>query len=105
MKAKCPHCSNTVSVNPLTRLRDVECPECRRLVFYEETVWGKLWTAFCAVCAIAAWIITYRATATIRQLWAVYLIYVIPAVLVIVLAPLGNLLMYLVHRAKDRRRK
>lgn len=103
MKAKCPHCSNTVSVNPIKRLRDVECPECRRLVFREERTWGKLWIAFCVVCALTAGVLVFRATANVRQLWGVYLIYIVPAAIVILLAPLGNLLIYLVHQAKNRR--
>lgn len=100
MKVNCPHCDTPVSVNPLRRVRDVSCPSCRRLVFREERIWGRLWTLFCVLCALAAGIVFYQKTAGVLQAWAVYLNYLIPAAIVLLLAPLGNLLTCLVRRAK-----
>ena len=100
-RAKCPHCQSEVSVRPFRRLRDVSCPACHRLVFREERIWGKLWIVVCVLLALAAGIIIYRKTENVMQAWAVYVNYLIPAAIVLVLAPLGNLLMYLVHRVKE----
>ena len=103
MKAKCPHCQCEVSVNPVKRILDVTCPSCRRLVFREERLWGKLWVAFCALCALVAGILLYLATENIRQVWSIYIIYLVPAAIVFLLAPLGNVVMVLVHQAKNGR--
>lgn len=102
MKAKCPHCQGEVSVRPFKRLKDVTCPGCRRLVFREERIWGRLWIAVCVLLALAAGIIIYRRTENIMQAWTVYENYLVPAAIVIVLAPLGSLLMYLIHRVKEK---
>ena len=104
MKTICPHCESTVSVNPFKRLRDVSCPVCRRLVFREEHIWGKLWIAVCVLCALAVGVVIYRRTEQIHQAWTVYINYLIPAAMVILLAPLGNVLMFFVHRLKNRKK-
>ena len=103
MKAKCPHCQETLTVNPVKRLRDVSCPNCHRLVFREERLWGKLWIVACVLAALVAGVWLYRATEHIMQAWSVYITYIIPAAIVILFAPLGNLLMYFVHRAKEKK--
>lgn len=103
MKTVCPHCGSTLPVHPIRRIRDVSCPSCNRLVFREERVWGKLWIVVCVLLALAAGVIIYQRTANIYQAWTVYVNYLVPAAIVLVLAPLGNLVMFLVHQAKNRK--
>lgn len=102
MKAKCPHCQSEVPVNPVKRLRDVTCPGCRRLVFREERVWGRLWIVVCVLCALAVGVVIYRKSADIHQAWTVYANYLVPAAIILILAPFGNVIMYLVHQLKNR---
>lgn len=103
MKASCPHCRHEVSVRPFARLKDVSCPGCSRLVFREERVWGKIWLLFTVACALITGFILYRATENIMQMWSVYLIYLGPAAVILLLAPFGSPLMYCVHRAKEKK--
>ena len=103
MKASCPHCQSEVSVRPFTKLKNMTCPVCSRLVFLEERTWGKLWILFCILCALAVGFIVYWATAEVKQMWSIYLIYLAPAAVVLVLAPFGNPLMYFVHQAKEKK--
>lgn len=103
MKTICPHCGSIVSVNPLKRLRDVTCPSCSRLVFREERIWGKIWILVCVLCALAVGVVIYRKTERIYQAWTVYINYLIPAATVILLAPLGNAVMFFVHQVKHRK--
>lgn len=104
MKTICPHCKNTFPINSLRRIRDVSCPSCRRLVFREERLWGIIWTVACVVCALAVGVVIYQRTEQIHQAWTVYVNYLVPAAMVILLAPFGNVLMYLVHQEKTKKK-
>lgn len=103
MKANCAHCHKEVRVNILKPIRDEQCPDCRRLLFREERVWGWLWSAVCVVVGflVGKWWFDY--SADMLQAWTAYLIYLLPVVTVAVIAPLGNVLKVIVHQAKQKK--
>ncbi len=102
MKIRCYNCKAELDIKPFERLRAVECPECRRQVFRNEKVWGGVWAAFVAICAVTAGVIVFLATAKVGEAWSAYLIFLVPAAVAAVLAPLGNFLIVFIYKGKNR---
>lgn len=102
MKVRCHNCNSVIEVKPFERLRSTQCSECHRLVFKDERIWGTVWILFTILCAAAVCVLMFRLTKESYKGWSAYLPLICPAFVLAILSPIGNFVVFLAHKLKDK---